>query len=129
MLLDGDDPVGWIGAFEDEHAWEIHPIAVSPAAQRRGYGLRLVEDVIDLARTAGAVSVWAGTSDETGSTSFSTLGLYGDPASAFGPWSAHPQHPVNFWFKTGFSLVGVLPDDEGLGKPGLHFAKRIVPLR
>lgn len=129
VLVEDGQAVAWIGAFEDEHAWEIHPIAVAPGAQRNGYGLRLVDDVIELARAAGAVSVWAGTSDETGSTSFSALDLYANPAAAFGPWTAHPEYPVNFWFKTGFSLVGVLPDDEGLGKPGLHFARRIVEAR
>lgn len=126
VLLEDGRPAGWVGAIEDDHNWEIHPIAVAAFAQRRGYGLRLVNDVLALAGEAGAVAVWAGTSDETGSTSFSELDLYTHPAAAFGPWTAHPEHPVNFWFKTGFSLVGVMPDDEGLGKPGLHFAKRIA---
>jgi aminoglycoside 6'-N-acetyltransferase I len=126
LLDDRDQPIGWIGAITDANLWEIHPIAVSPSAQRNGYGKLLVEDVVTLAREAGAVSVWAGTSDETNSTSFSKLDLYNDPSVAFQNIAAPSDHPVRFWLTTGFSLVGVMPDEEGLGKPGIHFARRIV---
>ena len=127
VLLDNQDrAIGWIGAIADDNLWEIHPIAVSPIAQRNGYGKMLVEDVVTLARKAGAVSVWAGTSDETNSTSFSKLDLYNDPTVAFQNIEAPSDHPVRFWLTTGFSLVGVMPDEEGFGKPGIHFARRIV---
>ncbi|MEM7362820.1 MAG: GNAT family N-acetyltransferase [Pseudomonadota bacterium] len=127
VLMDAEDrAVGWIGAITDDHLWEIHPIAVKPEAQRAGYGLRLVEDVCTLASDSGAVAIWAGTSDETHSTSFSKIDLYGDTTRAFSAFEAPDDHPLRFWSKTGFSIVGVQPDEEGLGKPGIHFAKRLV---
>ena len=127
VMLDGDaNPIGWIGAITDTDTWEIHPIAVSPSHQRKGIGKLLVNDIENLARQSGAVSVWAGTSDETHSTSFSRIDLYQEPKKCFENIQAPNDHPVNFWLKTGYSLVGVLPDEEGLGKPGIHFAKRIV---
>ena len=117
--------LGWIGAITDESLWEIHPIAVAPSQQGNGYGLVLVSDIVELARNSGAVAIWAGTSDETGATSFSSIDLYKYPASALENFSAPRDHPVSFWSKTGFSLVGVMPDEEGLGKPGIHFAMRL----
>jgi len=120
------DVLGWIGAFEDEHCWEIHPIVVAVDHQRQGYGAMLVDNIAQLAREAGAVSLWAGTSDETNATSLSSADLYADPLAAMKNMTANENHAVNFWRKAGFTLVGVIPDGEGLGKPGIHFAKRIV---
>lgn len=126
VLIDGDgNAVGWVGAITDEHLWEIHPIAIAPGQQGKGYGLLLVSDIVELARNSGAVAIWAGTADETGVTSFSAIDLYENPASAFESFSAPRDHPVSFWSKTGLSLVGVMPDEEGLGKPGIHFAMRL----
>ena len=118
--------VGWIGAITDKAVWEIHPIAVSPSHRRLGLGRRLVADIERLARAEGAVSVWAGTSDETNSTSFSSIDLYSEPGRSFENVQAPPDHPINFWLGVGYSIVGVMPDEEGLGKPGIHFARRIV---
>ncbi len=127
VVVDQDEQVlGWAAAITDETQWEIHPIAVSPKHQRQGLGRILVEDLEYLAREAGAVSVWVGTSDETYSTSFSRIDLYQDAGSSLTHWEAPTDHPLRFYLGVGYSLVGVLPDEEGLGKPGIHFAKRIV---
>ena len=127
VLIDGDgQALAWVSTIIDDNVWEIHPIAVSPKEQRKGYGAMLINDVAQLARAGGAVAMWAGTSDETGSTSFSDIDLYKNPASALDNFDAPPDHAINFWVKAGFSIVGVMPDEEGLGKPGIHFAKRLV---
>jgi len=126
VLMDDDGiACGWVGAITGKFLWEIHPIAVAPSKQGNGYGLLLVSDIVKLARKSGAVAIWAGTSDETNATSFSAIDLYKNPSSAFENISAPRNHPVSFWSKTGFSLVGVMPDEEGLGKPGIHFAMRL----
>lgn len=126
LLNDERDVLGWIGAFDDKDCWEIHPIVVARDHQRRGYGAMLVADIAALARQAGAVSLWAGTSDETAATSLSGVDLYADPLPAMRNLTAQRGHPIHFWRKVGFTLVGVRPDEEGLGKPGIHFAKRIL---
>lgn len=125
LVNEADDVLGWIGAFEDEHAWEIHPIVVAPDQRRHGFGAMLVADILALARDAGASVVWAGTSDETGATSLSSADLYSDPLGAMAGLTAAPDHPVHFWRAQGFTLVGVLPDNEGRGKPGIQFAKAV----
>ena len=37
------------------------------------------------------------------------------------------HHPFAFYRKLGYTLVGVLPDANGFGKPDLYMARRIVP--
>jgi aminoglycoside 6'-N-acetyltransferase I len=86
----------------------------------------LVEDISELARAGGAVSVWAGAGDESQSTSFSSANLYRSPTAAMVDFDVPDDHPINFWLGVGFTLVGVRPDEEGLGKPGIHFARRIA---
>jgi len=125
VLLKGGKVIGWISAFTDKHCWEIHPIAVLPEEHRKGYGKLLVEDISTLAKESGAVSIWAGTGDETNSTSLSNLDLYQCMTKAIENFNAPTDHAANFWLDIGFTLVGVLPDEEGLGKPGLHFARRL----
>lgn len=126
MTIDNGRAIGWIGAIEDDDVWEIQPIAVAPAMQRSGLGRALVADIEWLARSAGAVAVWAGTSDETHATNLSSVDLYADPVTAMANFSAVEGHPARFWQKAGFTLVGVRPDEEGLGQPGIHFARRLV---
>jgi aminoglycoside 6'-N-acetyltransferase I len=34
-------------------------------------------------------------------------------------------HPYEFYKKVGFTIVGVLPDANGFGKPDIFMAKRV----
>jgi aminoglycoside 6'-N-acetyltransferase I len=34
-------------------------------------------------------------------------------------------HPYEFYQKIGFSIVGVMPDANGPGKPDIYMAKRV----
>ena len=126
MLDEQDHAIGWTGAIWDENVWEIHPIAVSPNHQHQGVGAALVNEICQLARQNGAAAIWAGTSDETGATNFSQTDLYTNPIKAMEQIEAPDDHAINFWRHIGFTLVGVLPDAEGRGKPGIHFAKSLA---
>jgi hypothetical protein len=35
------------------------------------------------------------------------------------------HHPFEFYRKVGFTIVGLLPDANGFGKPDIFMAKRI----
>ncbi|MCX7029698.1 MAG: hypothetical protein NTU62_06205 [Spirochaetes bacterium] len=37
------------------------------------------------------------------------------------------SHPYKFYLMNGFSIVGVMPDANGFGKPDITMAKRIGP--
>ena len=125
LLNSGNEVLGWIGAIEDENLWEIHPIAVGAQHRRQGFAMMLINDVMALARASCAVAIWAGTSDETLSTNLSRADLYSDPFGAIQSLTVAENHSLNFWRNSGFTLVGVMPDEEGLNKPGIHFAKRL----
>jgi aminoglycoside 6'-N-acetyltransferase I len=128
VLLGPDDsPLGWIGAIPLNHGriWEIHPLVVSVHEQGKGYGRTLVADLEQLARQAGALGLFAGTSDETDATTLYGVDLYQNPLDALANIRSKQKHAYEFWLKIGFRIVGVMPDAEGRGKPAIHLAKRI----
>ena len=121
------EPVGWVGVIPHSsgRVWEIHPIAVRPGGQNRGSGRLLIEDVEQLAQSHGVLTLFAGTSDETGATSLFGVNLYENPVAAMATIRCHETHALKFWLRVGFRVVGVMPDAEGVGKPGIHVAKSV----
>lgn len=127
LLDSGGEPVGWIGVIPlSGRVWEIHPIAVRPSDQSKGYGRRLVEHVERLAQSHGVLTLFAGTSDETGATSLYGVNLYEDPLTALATITCQGSHAYKFWLRVGFRVVGLMPDEEGVGKPGIHLAKAVT---
>ena len=120
-------PIGWIGVIPINHGriWEIHPLAVSPAEQGKGYGRTLVLEIERLAEEQGVLGLLAGTSDKTGATPLYGIDLYQNPFKVLKKLNGAENHPVTFWKRAGFTVVGVVPDAEGRGKPAISLAKRI----
>jgi len=127
LIDDTRHPLGWIGVIPQSSGriWEIHPLAVSLAVQQRGYGRALIADVEQLARVAGALTLVVGTSDATNATTLSGVDLYADPAAAIASLRALRDHPYTFYEKLGFKVVGITPDADGIGKPGITLAKPV----
>ncbi len=127
MVTAAREPVAWIGVIPHNsgRVWEIHPIAVRTEDQGKGYGRRLVLDIEQLADVNGVLTLFAGTSDETAATSLFGANLYDDPLSAMANIRAEGMHAYKFWLSVGFRIVGVLPDAEGVGRPGIHLAKSV----
>lgn len=128
MINSRNRPVGWIGAIRQHsgRVWEIHPLMVTKSEQGKGYGRALVNDIEQLARNAGVFTLWAGTSDQTNATSLSGVDLYQDVTGAIANVRNIKRHVYEFWVNAGFKIVGVMPDAEGMGKPGIHLAKRLA---
>lgn len=128
VLLVGERVVGWVGARHDYGSvWELHPLVIDVAMQGRGYGRALVEDVERLAAGEGALTLVLSTSDELGSTTLFGQDLYRDPLGALRDLASSGAHPLGFWQKVGYTVVGVVPDAEGPGKPSILLAKPIGP--
>ena len=128
MLVANDGRVlAWVGATPryDGNVWEIHPLVVRPDHQGQGFGRRLLAEIERLARAAGVVTLWLGSDDETASTSLAGRDLYQDPGTAMATIRNLRRHPFEFYQKCGFTIVGVLPDANGPGKPDIHLAKRV----
>lgn len=127
LLLTGTGEIGgWIaGARAYGRLWELHPLVVTPQWRRHGFRLALVRDLARLVAARGALTLYASTSDEANRTNLFGQDLYLDPILALQRLRAVGDHPMNFYLKVGFSLVGLMPDAEGRGMPSIHFAMRV----
>jgi aminoglycoside 6'-N-acetyltransferase I len=127
-LDDEGNVLGWIGGIEmyDGNVWELHPLAVSPAAQSKGVGRALVLDLEEQVRQHGALTLWLGSDDEDYRTTLGGVDLYPNPLEHAAKIQNPGRHPYGFYEKMGFVVVGVMPDANGFGKPDIFMAKRVA---
>lgn len=131
-VADDGDVLGWIAAIpqygEPPHvtAWELHPLAVDPQHQGRGIGRALVADLERQVAVPGAVTLYVLANDLDNSTSLGGVDLYDDPLTHLQTVRSLRNHPLAFYQKCGFTVVGVIPDADGIGKPDILLAKRIA---
>jgi aminoglycoside 6'-N-acetyltransferase I len=123
----GERVLGWVGGIPlyDGRVWEVHPVAVHPAAQNRGVGRRLLEDLEDEVSKRGGLTLWVGTDDEAGWTSLAGVDLYPDPIAKLATLRNVRRHPFEFYERLGFAVAGVVPDANGFGKPDILMARRV----
>lgn len=129
VAIDEDETVlGWIGGISmyNGHVWELHPLVVNPKMQRHGIGRELVKDLEEKVKQRGGLTLFLGTDDEDEMTSLSGVDLYENTFEKISNIKNLKQHPFEFYQKLGFKIVGVMPDANGLGKPDIYMAKRIV---
>jgi aminoglycoside 6'-N-acetyltransferase I len=118
--------VGWCaGAHAYGCLWELHPLVVARRSRRQGYGRILIEDLERYVRDRGGLTIQLGTSDESNRTSIFGRDVYADIPGAIGNLHATPVHPLDFYRRIGFVVVGIVPDAEGSGKPSILMAKKV----
>ncbi len=120
--------VGAIGAkaMYGHTGWELHPLMVSESYRGKGIGTALYQELESRMRAKGCVTMYLGTDDEFFKTSLSKVDLYEDTFSAIENIKNLDQHPYQFYEKMGFKIVGVIPDANGLNKPDILMAKRML---
>jgi aminoglycoside 6'-N-acetyltransferase I len=126
-LDDNGKVTGWIGGISeyDGLVWELHPLVVDPARQGEGIGRALVADFEEQVRQRGGITVMLGSDDDGGMTTLSGVDLYPDPWQHIAGIKNLNRHPYEFYLKQGYSIVGVVPDANGPGKPDILMAKRV----
>lgn len=130
IALDDDKTViGWIGAIRqyDGLVWELHPIVVAEEWRRHGVGRALVADLESILAARGALTLWAGSDDLAGETSLGGLDLYPVLPNALGTARSWGGHPLPFYLRLGFHIIGVMPDANGPGRPDIFLGKKIGP--
>lgn len=120
--------VGWVGGISayDGHVWEVHPLVVRRDRRGRGIGRSLVRDLEEQVHRRGGVTLFLGSDDENGRTSLGGVDLYPDVLGALQRLRDLGDHPFSFYQSVGFTVVGVIPDANGFGKPDILMAKRVT---
>ena len=121
--------LGWIGGRSeyDGHVWELHPLVVDPDYQGQGIGSALVADFERQVAARQGLTILLGTDDETNRTNLGGAEVYPEVWRAIAGLENRHHHPFEFYQKQGFVVVGIIPDANGLGKPDILMAKRVVP--
>lgn len=130
VAIDADGAVvGWIGAIReyDGLVWQLHPIVVDEAKRRRGVGRALVFDLEAIITARGGLTLWAGSDDLAGETSLGGVDLYSALPAAFNEVRSWGHHPLPFYHRLGFHVIGVMPDANGPGRPDIFLGKRLGP--
>lgn len=119
--------VGWIGAIReyDGLVWQLHPIVVDETRRRNGIGRALVLDLEEVLTARGALTLWAGSDDLAGETSLGGIDLYAALPRAFDEVRSWGGHPLPFYHRLGFHVIGVMPDANGPGRPDIFLGKRL----
>ncbi len=128
VALDDDGSVlGWIGGQPeyDGNVWELHPMVVRADQQGNGIGRALIADLEEQVRQRGGLTVMLGTDDEDNMTTLSGVDLYENLPEKIAHIRNLRRHPYEFYQKCGYTIIGVMPDANGPGKPDIYMAKRI----
>ena len=124
---DQREVLGWIGGIEryGGSVWELHPLVVREDCRGRGLGRRLVEGFERQVAQRGGHTIYLGADDEDNSTTIGGVDLYPDALEKLRAIRNRGSHPLDFYLKSGFHIVGVIPDANGFGKPDILMAKRV----
>jgi aminoglycoside 6'-N-acetyltransferase I len=118
--------LGWVGGLRAHtNLWELHPIVVEKACRGMGIGATLVEDLEQQVKNRGGLTIYLGADDEDNMTSVSGIDLYPDVLEKLMRIRNVKGHPYGFYQKLGFTIVGIIPDADGIGKPDIIMAKRV----
>jgi aminoglycoside 6'-N-acetyltransferase I len=85
-----------------------------------------VTDLEEQVKARGGLTLWLGTDDENKMTTLAGVDLYPNVLEHVANIRNLRGHPYEFYQKLGFTIVGVLPDANGLGKPDIFMAKSLV---
>jgi aminoglycoside 6'-N-acetyltransferase I len=122
-----DQLIGWAGLMPMyKNTWELHPMAILPNFQGKGYGKILLNKLEVIAQEKGIIGIFAGSDDETNKTSLSEIEITKDNIfEEIKKKKNHKNHPYEFYIKCGYSIIGIIPNANGPKKPDILLWKDI----
>lgn len=119
---------GFIGAMPQygQTGWELHPLVVAQHSRRQGIGAALIHVLEREVAARGGITLYLGSDDEQGKTSLAYCDLYDHLWERIRDIRNLKNHPYEFYQKMGYQIVGVFPDVNGVGKPDIWLAKRLI---
>lgn len=109
------------------HAWELHPLVVGRDHQRRGVGRALVEAVEERVAEDGGLTLYLGADDLDGNTTAAREDLFpGVLDHAQKVEAKSRRHPLGFFEKLGYEVIGIIPDAHGPGQPDVWMARSLA---
>lgn len=126
-LGEDEQALGWVGAIPTYrgNAFELHPLVVRADQRRRGIGRLLVAELEAELRKRGAITVYLGSDDVDNQTNIGGIDVYPNPLEHALRLESVNNHPLAFYRKLGYKVVGIIPDANGFGKPDIFMAKRL----
>ena len=122
-----DELIGWVGLRPMyKTTWELHPMAVKKEFWRKGCGKILLDEIERIALEKGIIGIFAGSDDETFSTSLSDKKINGENIfKEITNIKNYKNHPYEFYQKCGYTIIGVVPNANGDRKPDIYLWKNI----
>lgn len=128
VAVENRHAIGFVGAIPQygKTGWELHPLVVSKSYRSKGIGSSLVQELEKKVSLKGGIMIYLGSDDENSSTSLSNCDLYENTFERIENIKNLNKHPYEFYQKQGYKIIGVFPDANGIGKPDIWMAKRLV---
>ncbi len=119
--------VGWAGLRPMyTKTWELHPMVIAEDYQGQGLGRLLIAEIENSARQKNITGIILGTDDENNGTSLAGRELdIKNLVTEINSIKNLNNHPYEFYRKCGYTIVGIVPDANGPGKPDIWMWKRL----
>lgn len=125
-ITEGDDVIAWGGIMPDYdgRVFEIHPLVVRADKRGQGVGATLITALENVARVRSGLTIMLGCDDEEFATSLSGCDLYDGLPEKLEHFDCG-SHAAGFYCRMGYTVIGVIPDANGKGKPDILMGKRL----
>jgi aminoglycoside 6'-N-acetyltransferase I len=118
--------MGWAKANVCK-TWELHPLVIDKQYQNKGIGKLLLKRIEEKAKEKDIIGILLGTDDEMNRTSLSQHEI--TESNIFDEIlniTNLKRHPYEFYQKCGYTIIGIIPNANGLNKPDIWMWKNLL---